>query len=1247
MFPEFSEALRGAYKIPKSSPNTLRLGAFLVFFLLWAVPLTGSVAFGQAGTPDPSFPASVGEFGGTVTMIRALPDGKALVFGDFKQFNVRLTAGIARLNPNGTTDVTFNIADPPDGSIRAVAVQPDGKYILAGGFNFYQGQQRSGLLRINNDGSIDPTFNANLPVDTFCFEIALQADGKILYNTSAGIFRVLPNGDNDTTFTSVVATANQIVPLTNGQFLVAGSYPSGNTFTSELRRYFANGQRDTTFNVVFNGAVTSVSARLSGFLFCGGQFTSVNGVFLNRVAKLTSNGQVDTTYQPDIPFFFTQSVFDLAVLADGSLYAIGNNLRSSILGGGVIRLTPTGSAYQAPNGIPQPDGDNTFYEALALQADDRLLLGGNFVSVSGTFRPAIARLNSTGGLDNSYVPVSGAQRTSFVTAMAVQPDARIVVGGSFSTSNGQPSYRLTRYTLDGVNDPTFTRGDGFEFVFEGPNKPSPFIYQMDVQSNGKILVAGQFNFFNGTPVANFVRLDQNGNLDTTFTATFAQGVVFAVKVLPDDKILVCGDFNFANGVARNGVARLNADGTLDTTFIPDASVNGSGVGKIALQQDGSVLLAGFSLIRLKPDGSRDNTFVVNPSGFIYDVFVQPDYRILISGTFSQINFTPISRVARINLDGTVDTSFVPGTAVSSQIEVPWGVTAQKDGKVIVAGDPTTKGTGIVRLNPDGSPDTTFQVGAGLRLISREQFFTPSVRAINLLPNNGLLVGGYFDLCNGKTARSLCRLNLEPIFDFSLSPTSAFFTQTGGTGSLTVTTAANSAWTPIGVPSWITGFPASATGTQTINFTVAPNPGSNRRAFISIGGQSFIVAQGDASCSFTLSTASLSTPFQGGAGSLTITASSPNCEWTALDLPKWVIGFPVVGKGTQTVNFNVLSNPGRARSATININGQTFTINQAANPCPFDIGILKFDVTGKASFKTINVTTNSGCPWTISSSVTWIGVVGSSVRNGTGSVTIGISPNPRLGPQETRTGAVFVAGQLILITQKPGRLRTTIGVQRPSDSKFYLRYSPTTGFADKEFIYGTGNDIALSGDWDGDGTDSVGVYRNGTFYLKNTNSEGNADLAFPYGQPGDIAVTGDWDGDGVDTVGVFRNGVFFLRNSNTEGSADLQIFYGQTGDKPVVGDWNGDGVDTIGIFRAGVFFLRNSNTTGFADIQVSFGIATDLPIVGDWDGDGTDTIGVYRNGEYYMRNFNSTGPFNILAYYGTAADVPIKGDWIHQ
>ena len=225
---------------------------------------------------------------------------------------------------------------------------------------------------------------------------------------------------------------------------------------------------------------------------------------------------------------------------------------------------------------------------------------------------------------------------------------------------------------------------------------------------------------------------------------------------------------------------------------------------------------------------------------------------------------------------------------------------------------------------------------------------------------------------------------------------------------------------------------------------------------------------------------------------------------------------------------------------------------------------------------------------------------------------------------------------------------TTGVFRPSNGLLYLKNSNTAGFADTAINYGTGGDYPVAGDWDGNGTATIGVYRNGSFYLRNSNTLGFADLVFAFGQPGDQPIVGDWNGDGTDTIGVYRSstGRFLLRNSNTSGATEMSFYLGNVGDVGIAGDWNGDGIDTTGAFRPsnGVIFLKNTNSTGFADMALNYGLAGDQPVTGDWNGDGIDTIGVYRNGKFLLRNSNTIGVADIVFSLGNPGDMPIAGNW---
>jgi len=254
---------------------------------------------------------------------------------------------------------------------------------------------------------------------------------------------------------------------------------------------------------------------------------------------------------------------------------------------------------------------------------------------------------------------------------------------------------------------------------------------------------------------------------------------------------------------------------------------------------------------------------------------------------------------------------------------------------------------------------------------------------------------------------------------------------------------------------------------------------------------------------------------------------------------------------------------------------------------------------------------------------------------------------------------------------------TIGSYVPTLERFYLRNSNTTGVADAgNFKYSVtaaaSDETPLECDWDGNGTDTVGVYVPSLerFYLRNSNSTGVADAGnFKYSvtaAPGDeIPVVGDWDGTGGCTIGVYVPTLerFFLRNSNTTGVADAGNFkYSVTAtasdEEPVIGDWNNNMDDTIGAYVPTLerFFLRNSNTTGVADAgnfkySVTATASDETPVTGDWNADGTTTIGSYVAAleRFYLRDSNTTGAadagnFKFSVTAGASDEIPLTGDW---
>jgi hypothetical protein len=190
-----------------------------------------------------------------------------------------------------------------------------------------------------------------------------------------------------------------------------------------------------------------------------------------------------------------------------------------------------------------------------------------------------------------------------------------------------------------------------------------------------------------------------------------------------------------------------------------------------------------------------------------------------------------------------------------------------------------------------------------------------------------------------------------------------------------------------------------------------------------------------------------------------------------------------------------------------------------------------------------------------------------------------------------------------------------------------------------------------GDWDCDGIDTPGMYRrsDGYVYLRNSNTQGVADVRFFFGNPGDLPLAGDFNGNGCDTVSIWRPSeahVFVINELGTDdgglGSAEYDYFFGNPGDKPFVGDFDGDGIDTIGLHResTGFVYFRNSHSSGPADQEFFFGDPGDLLFTGDWNGDGKETVAAYRpsNGIVYLKYTNAQGNADQEIDVGHAAAV---------
>jgi uncharacterized delta-60 repeat protein len=336
-----------------------------------------------------------------------------------------------------------------------------------------------------------------------------------------------------------------------------------------------------------------------------------------------------------------------------------------------------------------------------------------------------------------------------VSTILEQPDGKILVSGVFNSYKGVNANRIIRLNADFSIDTSFNYGSGLK------NFPALAI---KLQDDGKILLGGNFSGYNETAINRIVRLNNDGSVDTSFNVgTGFNAIVRDIKILSDGKILVVGAFtSYSGDTTYPRIIRLLPTGEIDTTFASSSlSPNAGVVTQIGLQSDGKIILGGSftqirgteiqSLIRLNADGNIDITFPTSgvtgtfPSDGINSLIVDEDDKIIIAGTFTSFSGIPLNRIARLNSDGTDDASFNIGSGFP-----PGSVNylTLTNNKYLCSGNFSGYNDNLVsdmvRLNYDGSIDTTFNQGTGISRTAPAGLLVTSV-----LSNGNYLIMGPF------------------------------------------------------------------------------------------------------------------------------------------------------------------------------------------------------------------------------------------------------------------------------------------------------------------------------------------------------------------------------------------------------------------------------------------------------------------------------------------------------------------------
>ncbi|HJY27664.1 MAG TPA: choice-of-anchor Q domain-containing protein, partial [Pyrinomonadaceae bacterium] len=358
--------------------------------------------------------------------------------------------------------------------------------------------------------------------------------------------------------------------------------------------------------------------------------------------------------------------------------------------------TGTGASSHS-SALPQ------YVQPVVLQPDGKILIAGAFLFYNDVSRNRVARLNSDGTIDGSFNP--GAGPDTDVLCMALQADGKILIGGNFASYDGAPRSRIARLNSNGTLDSSFAA------VF-----PDDVVRSIVVQPDGKILIGGDFSLVNGILRNHVARLNDNGSLDSFVPASGSTGVVSTLALQPDGKIIVGGGFISFSTANNTRVVRLNSNGTLDGTFnsalgisMAPRQVLVQPDGKILVAGEFIGVDTPFGkhgIARLETSGAIDGTFdpgLGTDGHTIQAIALQPDSKIVIVGGFPTFNGTTVNGVARLDSGGSLDTSFNSGTGINVPFPVR-GIAIQPDGKIVIGGQYTfyngVSSNGITRINGD-------------------------------------------------------------------------------------------------------------------------------------------------------------------------------------------------------------------------------------------------------------------------------------------------------------------------------------------------------------------------------------------------------------------------------------------------------------------------------------------------------------------------------------------------------------------
>ncbi|MBK9593369.1 MAG: T9SS type A sorting domain-containing protein [Crocinitomicaceae bacterium] len=483
-----------------------------------------------------------------------LPDQKILVGGYYTSYNGTHTYGLARLHPDGEFDSTFFHGADPGGNISEIFVLPDGKILIGGGFYEMQGVMRYCIARLNEDGTVDTTFNPNGGFDDDVYAIDIQSDGKI---------------------------------IVGGRFTSFNSIP-----TNYIARLNVDGSLDTTFQTGtgFDHYVYDLLITDDNKILAGGSFTQYNGYLEPRLVRLTQDGFSDNLFVHSL--FLT--VYSIAEQNDNKFIIAGNK---------IYRIHPDGETDTTFDSDPTTLWGGEVRSVL-VQDNGKIVIGGYFNQYNGTSCNGIARLRSNGMLDTGFD--SGSGFDDGVRCIVQQNDSSIIAVGDFHTYNNFCRTRIARIDGGCLTNISINQDGG---TLTAANAGASYQWVNCDSGFAHVVGATQQSF---TPVieGNYAAIITEGTCQDTsncigiFGLEIQETDPWDIKFYPNP---TNGNLTFENLPESGKIEILTMPGTL----IQTVSINDQ-----QMKFDCSSLESGTYIVRVYNDDQiYSSTFIVLKSGY--------------------------------------------------------------------------------------------------------------------------------------------------------------------------------------------------------------------------------------------------------------------------------------------------------------------------------------------------------------------------------------------------------------------------------------------------------------------------------------------------------------------------------------------------------------------------------------------------------------------------------------------------------